>query len=68
VLEYLRRRPRAGAEPTPAVGDLNRAITAVSEATGADSAARGRHILGDLVCCATDEEAGFVKRRLTGEL
>jgi DNA ligase 1 len=57
-----------GAEPTLTVGDLDRAITAVSEATGAGSAARRKHILGDLLCRATDEEAGFMKRLLTGEL
>jgi ATP-dependent DNA ligase len=56
------------AEPTLTAGDLDRAITAVSEATGAGSAARRKHILGDLLCRATDEEAGFMKRLLTGEL
>jgi DNA ligase-1 len=55
-------------EPTLTVGDLDRAIVAVSEATGAGSAARRREILGDLLDRATDEEAGFVKRLLTGEL
>jgi DNA ligase 1 len=57
------RRPCAGAEPALTVGDLDRAITAVSEATGAGCAPRGEHILGDLFCRATDEEAGFVKWR-----
>jgi DNA ligase-1 len=52
--------------PTLTVGNLDRAITAVSEATG--SAAPGKQILGDLLCRATDEEAGFVKWVLTGEL
>jgi len=56
------------AEPTLTVGDLDRAIDAVSEATGAGSAARRRQILGDLFGRATDEEAAFVKRLLTGEL
>ncbi len=56
------------AEPTLTVGDLDRAIDAVSEATGAGSAARRRQILGDVLGRATDEEAAFVKRLLTGEL
>jgi DNA ligase 1 len=55
-------------EPTLTVGDLDRAIVAVSEATGAGSAARRRQILGDLLGRATDEEAAFVKRLFTGEL
>jgi DNA ligase 1 len=56
------------AEPTLTVGDLDRAIEAVSEATGAGSAARRRQILGDVLGRATDEEAALVKRLLTGEL
>jgi DNA ligase 1 len=55
-------------EPTLTVIDLDRAIVAVSEATGFGSAARRKQILGDLLERATDEEAGFVKRLLTGEL
>jgi DNA ligase-1 len=55
-------------EPTLTVIDLDRAIVAVSEATGFGSAARRKQILCDLLERATDEEAGFVKRLLTGEL
>ena len=55
-------------EPTLTVGDLDRAIVAVSEATGAGSAGRRKQMLGDLLGRATDEEAGFVKRLFTGEL
>ena len=55
-------------EPTLTVGDLDRAIVVVSEATGSGSAARRKQMLGDLLGRATDEEAGFVKRLLTGEL
>jgi hypothetical protein len=50
------RRPCAGAEPALTVGDLDRAITAVSEATGAGSAARGS-TSSAMLCRATDEEA-----------
>jgi DNA ligase 1 len=56
------------AEPTLTVIDLDRAIVAVSEATGFGSAARKKQFLADLLERATDEEAGFVKRLLTGEL
>ncbi len=55
-------------EATLTVGDLDRAIVAVSEATGAGSAALRKQILGDLLSRATDEEAEFAKRLLTGEL
>ena len=55
-------------EATLTVGDLDRAIVAVSEATGAGSAARRKQILGDLLGRATAEEAGFVRRLFTGEL
>jgi DNA ligase 1 len=62
-LEHVR-----AAEPKLAVGDLDRAIVSVSEATGAGSTGRRKQILGDLLGRATDEEAAFVKRLFTGEL
>jgi DNA ligase-1 len=62
-VEYAR-----AVEPTLTVGDLDRTIVAVSEATGAGSAERRRQILVDLLGRATDEEAGFVQRLFTGEL
>jgi DNA ligase 1 len=55
-------------EPTLTVGDLDRAIVALSEATGAGSAVRRKQLLGELLGRATDAEAGFVKRLFTGEL
>jgi DNA ligase-1 len=55
-------------EPTLTVGELDSAIVAVSEATGAGSAARRKRVLGDLLGRATDEEAAFMKRLFTGEL
>jgi DNA ligase 1 len=55
-------------EPTLTVGDLDQAIAAVSEATGAGSTLRRKQTLASLLARATDEEAGFVKRLLTGEL
>ena len=53
---------------TLTVGDLDHAIVEVRGAKGPGSAARRKQILGDLLGRATDEEAGFVKRLLTGEL
>jgi DNA ligase 1 len=58
----------AAVEPTLAVADLDRAIVGIAEATGPGSAARRKKILEDLLGRATDEEAGFLKRLLTGEL
>ena len=55
-------------EPILTVGDLDRALVVVSEATGPGSAARRKQILGDVLGRATDEEARFLKRLLTGEL
>jgi DNA ligase 1 len=55
-------------EPTLAVADLDRAIVGITEATGRGSAGRRKEILEDLLGRATDEEAGFLKRLLTGEL
>jgi DNA ligase 1 len=57
-----------GGEPPLTVGDLDRALTEVSAATGAGSAAARRQILGELVGRATEQEADFVRRLLTGEL
>jgi DNA ligase-1 len=55
-------------DSTLTVGDLDRALVVVSDVTGPGSAVRRKQILGDLLGCATDEEARFVKRLLTGEL
>jgi DNA ligase 1 len=55
-------------EPTLTVRDLDRALVLISEATGPGSAALRKDILGDLFSRATDQEARFLKRLLTGEL
>jgi DNA ligase 1 len=57
-----------GSEAQLTVGDLDRALTEVSAATGAGSAAGRRQILGELFGRATEQEADFVRRLLTGEL
>jgi DNA ligase 1 len=58
----------AAARPTLAVAELDRAITEVQAATGSGSAGGRKRILGELVGRATEREADFVKRLLTGEL
>jgi DNA ligase-1 len=58
--------PAADASLT--VDDLDRAITQLEAATGSGSAARRRQLLVDLLGRATEAEAAFVRRLLTGEL
>ena len=55
-------------EPSLTVGDLDRAISEIQAATGGGSASRRRSILGELLDRATEREADFVRRLLTGEL
>jgi ATP-dependent DNA ligase I len=55
-------------KPSLTIGDLDRAITDVQDATGPGSAGRRRDILRALLERATEDEADFVKRLLTGEL
>ena len=61
------RPPGAGAGSLT-VEDLDRTIDAIEAATGDGSAARRRELLGELLARATDDEAGFIRRLLTGEL
>ncbi|HET9673540.1 MAG TPA: hypothetical protein VFP31_01935, partial [Gaiellaceae bacterium] len=56
------------AEPSLTIGDLDRAITDVQEATGPGSAGRRRDILRAVLERATGDEGDFVKRLFTGEL
>jgi DNA ligase-1 len=56
------------AEPSLTITELDRAIAEVQKTSGAGSAAKRRKILGDLLGRATEQEADFVKRLLTGEL
>jgi DNA ligase-1 len=56
------------AEPSLAIADLDGAIAELQAATGPGSAARRRELLRDLFSRATDDEAGFIRRLLTGEL
>ena len=55
-------------EPSLTIADLDAAIDAVQGATGAGSGVVRAAVLGDLLGRATEPEAAFVKRLLTGEL
>jgi DNA ligase-1 len=57
-----------GREASLTIDELDRAIAEVQGMTGSGSAAKRKQILGELVGQATDEEAEFVKRLLTGGL
>ena len=59
---------RAAAQASVTVDELDRAITAIRDATGPGSAARRRRILHELLSRATEQEADFVRRLFTGEL
>jgi DNA ligase 1 len=48
--------------------ELDRAIAEVQAAKGSGSAAKRRQMLGELLGRASEEEADFVKRLMTGEL
>jgi DNA ligase 1 len=56
------------AAPSLTVTELDRTITEVQASTGGGSAGRRKQLLGELFGRATEEEAAFVKRLLTGEL
>ena len=62
----IERAPAREASLT--IEELDRAIAEVQGMTGSGSAAKRRQVLGELLGRATDEEADFVKRLLTGEL
>jgi DNA ligase-1 len=55
-------------EPSLTVADLDAAIDAVQAVSGPGSGAARAAVLGDLLGRATEPEAAFVKRLLTGEL
>jgi DNA ligase-1 len=59
---------RAAAQPSLTVHDLDRAIVEIQAAIGSGSATRRKQLLGDLLERATEAEADFVRRLLTGEL
>jgi DNA ligase-1 len=58
----------AAAEPMLSVRDLDAALSAIQRTTGPGSGGRRAELLGGLLERATEAEAEFVKRLLTGEL
>jgi DNA ligase 1 len=50
------------------ITELDRVIAEIQESTGSGSAAKRKQILGELLGRATEQEADFVRRLLTGEL
>jgi DNA ligase-1 len=61
-------KPGGAVDPSLTVADLDRAISAVQQTTGAGSEGRRRQLLAGLLGRATEEEAHFVQRLFTGEL
>jgi DNA ligase 1 len=55
-------------EPSLTIDELDHAIADVQATTGTGSGAKRKEILGTLLGRATEQEADFVKRLLTGEL
>ena len=60
--------PPPAADPSLKIAELDRAIAEIQETTGSGSAAKRKQILGELLGRATEQEADFVRRLLTGEL
>ncbi len=58
----------AAPDPSLTVRDLDATIAEIQTTTGPGSAMRRRQLLGELLGRATEEEADFVRRLLTGEL
>ena len=56
------------AEPSLTVADLDRAIAEIAADSGPGSATRRRELLSELLARATEPEAEFIRRLLTGEL
>jgi DNA ligase-1 len=56
------------AKPSLTIAELDRAIGEVQKTVGSGSAAKRKQTLGDLLGRATEHEADFIKRLLTGEL
>ncbi|MHB8692499.1 MAG: ATP-dependent DNA ligase [Solirubrobacteraceae bacterium] len=55
-------------EPSITVAELDRAIDEIADDHGAGSASRRRELLTELLSRATEPEAEFIKRLLTGDL
>jgi DNA ligase 1 len=55
-------------EASLTIDELDRAIAEVQGTTGTGSGARRKQVLADLLGLATEQEADFIRRLLTGEL
>jgi DNA ligase-1 len=60
--------PRPAATASLTIAELDRAIAELQRTTGSGSAAKRKQILGELLGGATEQEADFIRRLLTGEL
>jgi DNA ligase-1 len=58
----------AARDPSLTVADLDAAIAEIQSTTGAGSGTKRRQLLGELFGRATEDEADFIRRLLTGEL
>ena len=58
----------AATEPSLTVTEADRAISEIEAATGSGSAARRKALLRELLARATEQEADFIRRLLTGQL
>jgi DNA ligase-1 len=61
-------KPQPAGQSSLTVSDVDHAIADIDAATGSGSATRRRQVLGELLDRATEPEAEFVRRLLTGEL
>jgi DNA ligase-1 len=55
-------------DPSLTVAELDATIAEIQSTTGAGSGTKRRQLLGELLGRATEEEADFIRRLLTGEL
>lgn len=60
--------PAAAGEPSLTLAEVDRAISAIKEATGSGSQATRNLLLAELLGRTTDAEAKFLRRLLTGQL
>jgi DNA ligase-1 len=61
-------QPRPASEPSLTVSDVDRAIDEIQFAVGSGSSGRRKQILRELLGRATEQEADFLRRLVTGEL
>ena len=66
MIRDLGQRPAA--EPSLTICDVDRTIAAIEAAVGSGAAARRRQLLGELLARATQPEADFLTRLMTGGL